>query len=427
MPAPRVLLLIPTTTYRAEAFLAAAGRLGVDVLVASNRCHALAELWPRADTIALHFDEVATSVAAIETAARTHPLAAILAVDDAGTELAATASAALGLPHNRPAAAHTARNKRAMRVALARAGVPAPRHLVLPAASPAAEAAAAAGREIGYPCVVKPLVLAGSRGVIRADDPAELAAAWRRAGAILAAPDLKRSRDPALSELLIESFVPGCEVALEGVIRRGELRTLALFDKPDPLDGPFFEETIYVTPSRLPAAVKAAITTTAARAAAAIGLTEGPVHAELRVNETGPYVIEVAGRSIGGLCSRALRFGLGDVSLEEVILRNALGMEIESVMARLPEASGVMMIPIPRAGVLREVHGVEAAAAVPAVTEVAITIRPGERVTPLPEGSSYLGFIFARARSPEIVEAALRAGASHLDFSIAPTARIAAK
>ncbi len=426
MPTPRVLLLIPTTTYRADAFLAAAHRLGAEVLIASNRCHTLAELWPRENSITVRFEDSAESLREIVEFARQRPIEAIIAVDDTGTELAAGVAAALGLPHNSPTAARTARDKRAMREALAHGGVPAPRHLVLPRRLEPEAAASTVARTIGFPCVAKPLVLSGSRGVIRADDPGSLAAAWQRLQSILKAPDLSRNRDPGLGTILIEEFVPGREVALEGLLSRGELTTLAIFDKPDPLDGPFFEETIYVTPSRLPVDTQAAIADTTARAAAAIGLVAGAVHAELRVNDRGPWVIEVAGRSIGGLCSRALRFGLGDVSLEELILRQAIGLPLEIHKSRLPEASGVMMIPIPRAGILRGVAGVEAAAAVQGVTEVAITARPGDRVIPLPEGSRYLGFIFARGGDPAAVEAALRAAVTRLDFAITPAQSIAA-
>ena len=114
-------------------------------------------------------------------------------------------------------------------------------------------------------------------------------------------------------------------MAVEGLLQGGELEVLAVFDKPDPMDGPFFEETIYVTPSRQPTAVLAAVESTVGRAAAALGLREGPVHAELRIGPSGAAtVLELAARSIGGLCARSLRFGAG-VSLEEVIIRHALG------------------------------------------------------------------------------------------------------
>jgi biotin carboxylase len=423
---PRVLLLIPTTTYRAEPFLAAADRLGVDVLIGSNYCHVLAEHYHADGSLVLRFDEPESALRKILAAARERPFAAILAVDDQATEIAAEAAAALDLRHNAPEAAHTARDKAAMRATLARARVPVPRHQVFDRSTDPAIAARGTRAAIGFPCVLKPLVLAGSRGVIRADDEAAFVAAWRRIGALLDSRELRAAaqHEPALALILAEQYVDGPEVALEAILRRGQLTPLALFDKPDPLVGPYFEETLYVTPSRLPAATQTAIAEWTTRAAAAIGLREGPVHAELRLGSGGPWVIEVAGRSIGGLCSRALRFGLGEVSLEELILRQALDREIESLTSRVDEAAGVMMLPIPRAGVLKAVRGEEKALTVPLVTYVAITIRPGEEVTPLPEGSRYLGFAFARGKTPYVVEAALRAASSALDFEITPAGSI---
>jgi biotin carboxylase len=421
MSARRVLLLIPTTTYRAEPFLEAAGRVGVEVVIGTNRCHVLADRWPEDGSLVLRFDEPAPAVAAIVAQARTLPFDAILAVDDQATEIAALAAAALDLPHNSPAAARTARNKREMREALARARVPAPHHLAFRLGERPEQALSSVRGAFGFPCVLKPLLLTGSRGVMRADNDLEFVSAWERLRAILDAPELRRNPDAAAHQVLVEEFVPGREVAIEGLLTGGKLTALAIFDKPDPLDGPFFEETIYVTPSRLKQEVQAGAAATAERAAAAIGLREGPVHAELRMNEADtdaePWVIEIAGRSIGGLCSRALRFGLGEISLEEVILRHALGVEIDPPL-RFAEASGVMMIPIPRAGVMRDVQGIEAAEAVPGVTGVSITIRAGEQVVPLPEGASYLGFIFARSQSPAAVESALREAHGRLRFEI---------
>jgi biotin carboxylase len=266
-----------------------------------------------------------------------------------------------------------------------------------------------------FPCVVKPLMLSASRGVIRADDEAQFVGAVRRLDRILQTSEVSVTGEAA-RQILIERFVPGREVALEGLLVKGELHVLALFDKPDPLDGPFFEETIYVTPSRLPATVQAEIASCTSRAAQALGLQDGPVHAELRVNRHGPWVIEVAARSIGGLCSRTLRFGTG-LSLEELILRHALGMEVPT-LERERRAAGVMMLPVPRAGVLKEVRGQAEALAVPGIDEVAITAHPGQDLVPLPEGASYPGFIFARAESPERVEAALREAHRRLEFVV---------
>ncbi|MEK6588865.1 MAG: ATP-grasp domain-containing protein, partial [Chloroflexota bacterium] len=219
-------------------------------------------------------------------------------------------------------------------------------------------------------------------------------------------------------QILVESFLPGVEVAVEGLLMGGELSVLAIFDKPDPLEGPFFEETIYVTPSRHPVAVQEEIIDTTQKAVTALGLTEGPVHAELRVNEGGCCLLEVAPRSIGGYCSRALRFGAG-ATLEELIIQHALGLPLTSTLPATP-ASGVMMIPIPRAGILCEVQGIEQAQQVPGIDEIRMTIPVGQAVVPLPEGSQYLGFIFARAESPERAEAALRMAHARLNFVIMP-------
>jgi biotin carboxylase len=383
-----VLLVLPSATYRAPDFLDAAARLGAEVVVGSEHRQALSEsMGDRAVTLTL--SQPAMAADQIERLAERAPLDAIVAVDDGGTRAAAVAAERLGLRGNPPEAVARARDKAAMREAFAKAGVPQPRY----------------GDAAGFPCVVKPLTLSGSQGVIRADTPEEASAAAARIRAILGDPD---------AELLVEEFVPGQEVAVEALLDAGRLEVLAVFDKPDPLDGPYFEETIYVTPSRLPAAP---IEEATAAAAAALGLTEGPVHAEMRIGRDGTVtVLELAARSIGGLCSRSLRFGLG-VSLEELILRHALGLPRDH-MRREELASGVMMLPIPRAGVLREVRGVEEARAVPGVAGLEISIARGRPVVPLPEGDRYLGFLFAKADTPERVEAALREAHALLEVDI---------
>jgi biotin carboxylase len=332
----------------------------------------------------------------VEHAARV-PLDAVVAVDDQGVRTASLAAAELGLKTSDPDAVARTRDKAAMREALSRGGVPQP-----------AWALVGAGERPDFPVVVKPLSLSASRGVIRADDEAQFEAAVARIRAMF--------DDPDAQPLLVESFVPGAEVAVEGLLRGGELEILAVFDKPDPLEGPYFEETIYVTPSRLPEAMLAAVEEIASAAAAALGLTEGPVHAELRVDGDRVTLLELAARSIGGLCSRALRFGAG-VSLEEVILRHALDQPL-SGLDRADAASGVMMLPIPRAGVLREVRGQDAARAVPGIVGLDIGIAAGRPVEPLPEGDRYLGFLFARGDTPAEVEAALREAHSLLDVDI---------
>ena len=406
----RVLLILPSATYRAPDFLAAARELGVQVTVASERRAAMAAaMGERALTLAL--SDPARAAEQIVERARETPFAAIVGVDDQGVMAAALGAERLSLPHNPPAAVARTRDKAAMRRALAQAGVPQPRFAVLNAGADVAAVAC----EVGFPCVVKPLGLSGSRGVIRADNAEQARAAVERIRGILAA----AGESPG-TPLLVDSYLPGAELAVEGLLRAGCLDVLAVFDKPDPLEGPYFEETLYVTPSRLPGGVLAEVESVTVRAAGALGLREGPVHAELRVDGERVSVLELAARSIGGLCSRALRFGAG-VSLEQVILRHALGLGLEDV-ARESTASGVMMIPIPAAGVLRGVEGQEEARAVPGIGGLEVTIARGRRVVPLPDGDRYLGFMFARAASADAVERSLRRAHARLQILIDPLA-----
>ncbi|MGH2400929.1 MAG: ATP-grasp domain-containing protein, partial [bacterium] len=343
-----------------------------------------------------------------------HPIHAVLGVDDTTAVLAAHVAAALKLPHNSVESVSAARNKARMRELLHTHGVPVP-HFVRFSIfdDPVARA-----EQVSYPCVLKPLALSASCGVIRANDPTEFAAAFQRVTALLHRLGLPKAGE-AERRLIVEDFVPGQEVALEGLLTAGSLRVLALFDKPDPLDGPFFEETIYVTPSRLTDDVQAGIAACAEHAAAALGLREGPIHGELRVNDQGPWIIEMAARSIGGRCSSTLRFA-ADLSLEELILRHALRMDLPP-LDRQGGAAGVMMLPIPRGGVLRDIHGQENARAVPGIEEVTITAELGDELVPLPEGTRYLGFIIARSSTPASVEAALRQAHGRLTFSIEET------
>ncbi len=404
-----VMLVMSAASYRAEAFLKAACTVGLEVIRALDIPESLASHGKAA--LAVDFSDVESAVDRIVTFAQAKGnVMAVLAIDDRGAVIAATANACLGLPHNDPDSALAARDKFIMRERLDAAGVPVPAYQKYPADSDPAPIAWTAS----YPCVIKPLLLSGSRGVIRADTPAECTAAFERTRAILEASGMS----PEENDILIERFVEGVEVALEGLLTNGELETLALFDKPDPLDGPYFEETIYVTPSRLPADVQAAISRRTAEAALAIGLREGPVHAELRIDRsTGDiWTIELAGRSIGGLCSSVLEFGAG-MSLEELILRHAAGT-LGASHRKKTDAAGAMMIPIPRSGILRGVTGVSEARAVQDVTGVEITAPLNQRILALPEGDSYLGFIFARSKTPEEAEHALRTAHSRLAFEI---------
>jgi len=402
----RVLLLVPTRTYRTADFMAAARALGIEVAIGSEHRSALAGLM-RDRMLGVTFEHVDRAVAAIARFAARHPLDAIVAVDDTGTVVAAAASAALRLAGNSVEPVRASRNKGRARERFAAAGLLTPRFQIFGSdADPASVAAA-----VRYPCVVKPVDLSGSRGVIRADDADSCVAAFTRVGALVRSPDVCRPGS-APQSILVEDFIPGAEFALEGLLRGGVLETLAIFDKPDPLNGPFFEETIYVTPSRQPDAVQAEMAHTVQRATRALGLTEGPVHAEVRRNEAGTFMLEVAARSIGGLCARTLRFGMG-VSLEELILRHAVGLPIQS-LRREDRAAGVLMLPIPRPGVLRQVRGQEEARQVPGIEGVVLTVPAGERLVPLPEGDRYLGFVFARGPSAADVERALRTAQQHL-------------
>ena len=409
----RVLLLLPTNTYRTHDFMAAAGKLGVEVVVVSEQPSTMESRMP-GSLLTVDFLDPDGAAEKARSFFRDYPFQAVVSVDEDTSVVAAAISQAVGLAHNPPPAAIATRLKHVMRERLSGADVLVPAHQLFSAKDDGKDLAGG----VEYPCVVKPVFLAASRGVIRANDEREFTSAFERVKAILRDPELVRRGGSLARQILVEDYVSGVEVALEGVMTGGELKVLALFDKPDPLDGPFFEETIYVTPSRLADERQSEITATTARAAKGLGLREGPVHSELRLNSQGVWVIEIAGRSIGGLCSRSLRFGVG-LSLEELLLRHALGMEI-STLSRESGASGVMMIPIPRAGVLQGVRGVKEAEGVAGVQEVTITSHLGKELVPLPEGSSYLGFIFARGERPAAVEAALREAAACLDFVINP-------
>jgi biotin carboxylase len=409
--AKRVLIISTTTGYQTRVFAEAAARMGLDPVLAIDQCHKLDDPWG-AGVITVRFHHAERWAGEI---AAHGPFEGLVAVGDRTTFLAALAAERLALPYNSPAAVEACRSKYLMRERFRAAGMLVPEYFRVPLESDPRQAA---GRAM-FPCVLKPLGLSASRGVIRANDETEFAAAFERIRALLTTREIASQRDEQNRFIQIEEFIPGREFALEGLVTDGRLQTLALFDKPDPLDGPFFEETIYVTPSREPAGVQDELIAAVERAVRALGLTRGPLHAEMRYNGRGAWMLEAAARPIGGLCARALRFGEG-MPLEELILRHALGEDISG--ARLAAgASGVMMIPIPREGIYEGVAGVERAAAVAGIEDVIVTAKRGQRLVPLPEGASYLGFIFARAESPEGVDQALRAAHQELEFRIMPT------
>ncbi len=418
MTPKRALLLTTPNSYRTQDYVDAAARMGIEAVVAVDLPSVLAEEWEFSLGTDFGLPEQAAEqiveALAKSSGAETGEVRfdAVLALDDSGSRVAALVADALDLPHNDPLAAEAARNKFLMRTMLAARGAPVPEFGEFRTSDNLKDIIARAEEAIGYPCVVKPEELNGSRGVIRANLRCELAAAVRRLTALIG------DGQP----FLIESYIPGVEVALEGLLDRDQLHCLALFDKPDPLEGPYFEETIYVTPSRLPLTMQNRVVETTEAAARGLGLRTGPIHAELRINAEGPWIVEVAGRSIGGLCSRILRFGMevgNGSSLEELILRQACGLPLES-LKRESQAGGVMMIPIPEGGILRRMCGVEEAKGVAGIEDVQITARLNQSLVPLPEGDAYLGFIFARGTSPTEVESALRQAHSLLQFEIDP-------
>ena len=409
---PRLLLLMSSRTYRAEAFLAAARTIpGLELSVGTDRKQVLERSNP-AGNVTLDFARPERGAEqAVRYSAR-FPLDRILAVDDDGALLAALAARTLGIPGNAPEAVATARDKSRMRSVVRSGGLPAPSFRVVRWADEAA--LERAGEEVSYPLVVKPLNLSASRGVIRANDRVELLAAAARTGRLLTDPEVAREAGESCDRVLVESFVEGPELSVDGMLRDGQVESHALFDKPDPLDGPFFEETMLVAPSSLSDEERRRVIEAAERGAAAIGLVRGPIHAEVRAVHGAPVLIEIAPRSIGGRCSSAIRFE-GGVSLEELILRRELDLPGEAPR-RDDEPSGVMMLPIPRTGVLEQVLGQEAALAVDGVTGISITAPSGMWVCPPPEGGRYLGFVFARAPTREAVVQALRSAHARLEI-----------
>ncbi|HLX42685.1 MAG TPA: ATP-grasp domain-containing protein [Bryobacteraceae bacterium] len=390
----RVLLFAATTGYQVRSFADAAARLEIDLALATDRCHILDDPWGD-HAVPVSFDDTPVDVDALK---QRGPFDGVVAVGDRPAVVAAQAAWSMGLRFSPPGAVRAAKSKFLARERFKKAGLLTPAYRLL-------EDGVEPTR---YPSVLKPIGLSASRGVIRVDNRAEFVTALARIRALL---DHETDRS-----IQVEDFIPGREFALEGLVTGGRLQVLALFDKPDPLDGPFFEETIYLTPSREPAAVQDAIVETTQRAVAALGLTHGPVHAEMRVNQAGVWMLEIAARPIGGLCSRVLKFD-PEASLEEVILRHAIGEDVSEY--RLASgAHGVMMIPIPRAGVYTGINGLDLARATAGIEDVVISAKEGQMMVPLPEGASYLGFIFARGGTSQQVDAALRECHSMLEFKL---------
>ena len=412
----RVLLLATTTGYQTRMFAAAAERCGIELVYATDRCDQIDDPWGD-QAVPVRFHEEWRSVDGLLKALEPKPVDGIIAVGDRPTVMAAQVARLLNLPSHPPEAAVAARDKRVSREKFAAAGLLVPQSFAVPAAADPATVL----RRVRFPVVLKPTVLSGSRGVIRADDERGFVAAFERIRRLLAIDDVRQLHDPESDVIQIEHYIPGAEYAFEGLLEHGELRTIAIFDKPDPLEGPFFEETIYVTPSQANDGIQEQITRAVKRATQALGLHHGPIHAECRVNSQGMYLLEVAARPIGGLCAKTLRFERrGErIGFEDLLLLHAAGKPTTE-WRREHLAASVMMIPIPRSGIFRRVDGLQDAVSVPYIDEIHITAKPDQTLLALPEGASYLGFIFARAATPRDAEGAVREAHARLRFTLDP-------
>jgi biotin carboxylase len=416
-PSKRLLFFTAKLGYQTRSFEEAALKLGIQLVYVTDRCHQLEDPWgDRA--IAVHFENPEVAAYIVMEAVRGQNVDGILALGDRPAVAAAYAARGLGVRYNHPAAVEACRSKLRMREVFRDAKLRVPWFRDLPV-SPTPEPALLG---ILFPCVLKPLSLSASQGVMRVNNRDEFFAAAARIRRLLESPEIRSTREPNLDRILVEGYIPGREVAVEGLITDGQLRVLAIFDKPDPLEGPYFEETIYVTPSRFSDAEQYAIQQCTGDASRALGLSHGPIHAEFRVNDQGVWPLEVAPRPIGGLCARALRFLSGEekgIGLEELLLRHALEFPGTN-SPRESLASGVMMIPVPKSGVLEAVAGEDAARAVPGISDLLITARLHDYIAAWPEGSSYLGFLFAKGGRPEEVEQAIRHAHQKLAFAITP-------
>lgn len=420
---PRVLLFAAKLGYQTRAFTAAAAKLNAELAFVTDRCHQLDDPW-NDGALAAQFEHPEAAAYQVVQANDRQRVDAILALGDRPTETAAFVARALGLPYNHPLSVQACRNKLKMRQSLQAAGVPVPwfrAATLAPLPDPAL-----AG--IQFPCVLKPIALSASQGVMRANNREEFLDGASRLQRLLQSPEIRATREPDLDRMLVEGYLPGREVAVEALLTEGELRVLAIFDKPDPLDGPFFEETIYVTPARLTAAERTNLERALRDSVRALGLSHGPVHAEFRINNDGVWPIDIAARPIGGLCARALRFvppgNDQPIGLEELLLRHALGLP-GAEAPREEAASGVMMIPVPQSGILESVEGEENSRATAGIESLEITARLHDYIAAWPEGSSYLGFLFARGDSPEFVEQSLREAHAKLLFHLKPRLPVA--
>ena len=402
----RILLISEPNGYRLAPYIAAAKKMDLDTLVAS--CGRFSLTSEVVDGLHVDLNNTESSLNTILNHAKKNPFAGVIGCDDSTVELAAIVARELGVTHNSPAAARLTRRKDLARSHLAKFGCRVPRHWLINLREPLEEQL----KQVDFPCVLKPLALSASRGVIRANGAQEFIEACKRIAQILEAIENPVERN----HLLAESYIDGIEIAFEGFLDNGKLTTLAIFDKPDPLIGPYFEETIYVMPSKLDRRQHRQVIEEITKACQAYDLTTGPIHAELRIDHSSAWILEVAARTIGGDCARSLDDD--SFNLEELIVSLAIGKQYD--LALPVEARGVMMIPIPKRGVLRRVEGLSEAIKIPHIENIEITTRSGNELIPLPEGNQYPGFIFARAETSDEVVTALRAAHEKLNFVVSP-------
>ncbi len=413
LPKPILLLISQPNSYRIAPYINAAKRMGLNVLVASRGKYSLiSEVY---EGLHIDLDDHETSLKLILKAARSRNIIGVLGSDDSTVELAAKAASALKLPHNPPEAAQLTIRKDLARAHLSLNQCTVPIHCLINLNDSLDRQTTG----LPWPCVIKPLSSSASRGVMRVNNKQEFITACTRIKKIIADSATEFERN----HILIEEYIDGVEVAFEGYLQNGKLFTLVIFDKPEPLTGPYFEETIYVTPCTLSSETQQKITQRIAEACKAYGLTTGPIHAELRINESDAWILEVASRTIGGDCARSLDTNTNNnFNLEELVISLAINKPVVTTPPK--NARGVMMIPIKKAGILRRVEGLKSAREVKYIKQLDIIIREGNELIPLPEGNQYPGYIFAEAKTTRQVTQALKEAYQRLNFIVAPVIKL---
>ncbi len=406
-----VLLIAPSGSYRIPPYIEAAKALGIGLLVVSNSKHSLVS--EVAKGISVDFDDLRLAREIILSEIKGLKILSVLATDDICVGLSSQIAQQLGLPQNNPSAARLTHRKDLAREALQLAGCNTPEFQVIKLID-----ASNLSKSINYPVVIKPLSLSASRGVIRANDAAEFVQACRRIDSIL---EYTGQSGYERNQVLVEAYLDGAEFAVEGIIIAGEFHLLMIFDKPEPLIGPFFEETYYLTPSQLESAQIQELINEVSRCCHAYNLTHGPVHAEARITQTGVVLLELAARTIGGQCGQLIEFSTCQ-KLEELVILGMCGIKPE--LPSSVESAGVLMIPVAKSGLLKRVEGMTDALQVEFIRDIEIHIQAGYELIPLPEGSSYLGFIFAQAPSYQQTYDALKKAYDKLNFVTQPIWKI---